>query len=179
MIFDAVNESLPDWIEAFGTTPRKVGASEYWDDKAVQMPGFRAFMIGGQALAHAGCICGLGKRKVIEMNRPNTSVSKAVSAQSHKESFYQAKIVRWLKETYPGAFIWKAAAGPYSRGGIPDICAIIDGHFFGFEVKRPKVGRLSKIQERTIMEINAAGGTAAVVSFPEQVEKIILAAGIN
>ena len=113
------------------------------------------------------------------MNRPNTSVSKAVSAQSHKESFYQAKIVRWLKETYPGAFIWKAAAGPYSRGGIPDICAIIDGHFFGFEVKRPKVGRLSKIQERTIKEINAAGGTAAVVSFPEQVEKIILAAGIN
>ena len=113
------------------------------------------------------------------MDRPITSVSKAASAQSHKESFYQAKIVRWLQETYPGAFIWKAAAGPYSRGGIPDICAIIDGHFFGFEVKRPKVGRRSKIQERTIKEINAAGGTAAVVSFPEQVEKIILAAGIN
>nr|WP_325204327.1 hypothetical protein [uncultured Oscillibacter sp.] len=34
--FDAVNESLPDWIEAFKTRPRKVGASEYWDDKAVR-----------------------------------------------------------------------------------------------------------------------------------------------
>lgn len=33
--FDAVNESLPDWIEAFKTQPRKVGATEYWDDKAV------------------------------------------------------------------------------------------------------------------------------------------------
>lgn len=33
--FDAVNESLPDWIAAFGTRPRKVGATEYWDDKAV------------------------------------------------------------------------------------------------------------------------------------------------
>ena len=33
--FDAVNESLPEWIEAFGTRPRKVGASEYWDDRAV------------------------------------------------------------------------------------------------------------------------------------------------
>lgn len=36
--FDAVNESLPDWIEAFGTQPRKVGATEYWDDRAVRMP---------------------------------------------------------------------------------------------------------------------------------------------
>ena len=97
----------------------------------------------------------------------------------HKESFYQAKIIRWLKEQYPGAFVWKAQAGPYCRQGIPDICAIINGHFFGFEVKRPEVGRLSKIQEQTIKEINAAGGIAAVVSYPEQVEKIILAAGIN
>jgi hypothetical protein len=97
----------------------------------------------------------------------------------HKESFYQAKIIRWLKGQYPDAFVWKAQAGPYCRQGIPDICAIINGHFFGFEVKRPEVGRLSKIQEQTIKEINAAGGIAAVVSFPEQVEKIILAAGIN
>lgn len=37
LTFDAINESLPDWIEAFGTMPRKVGASEYWDDKAIQM----------------------------------------------------------------------------------------------------------------------------------------------
>ena len=35
--FDAVYESLPEWIEIFGTKPRKVGASEYWDDKAVRM----------------------------------------------------------------------------------------------------------------------------------------------
>lgn len=97
----------------------------------------------------------------------------------HKESFYQAKIIRWLKGQYPDAFVWKAQAGPYCRQGIPDICAIINGHFFGFEVKRPEVGRLSKIQEQTIKEINAAGGIAAVVSYPEQVEKIIRAAGIN
>lgn len=36
--FDAVNESLPEWIEAFGTKPRKVGATEYWDDRAVRLP---------------------------------------------------------------------------------------------------------------------------------------------
>ena len=38
LTFDSINESLPDWIEVFGTRPRKIGASEYWDDKAVQIP---------------------------------------------------------------------------------------------------------------------------------------------
>lgn len=33
--FDAINESLPSWIAAFNNAPRKVGASEYWDDRAV------------------------------------------------------------------------------------------------------------------------------------------------
>ena len=37
LTFDAVNESLPDWIKAYGNRPRKIGASEYWDDIAVQM----------------------------------------------------------------------------------------------------------------------------------------------
>lgn len=33
--FDAVNNSLPSWIAAFGNHPRKIGATEYWDDRAV------------------------------------------------------------------------------------------------------------------------------------------------
>ena len=97
------------------------------------------------------------------------------NAPLHKESWYQARIIRWIKDNYPDAFVWKAAAGPYSRGGIPDVCAIIAGHFFGFEVKRPEGGRLSKIQEQTIQEINDAGGTAAVVSYPAQAMEVIQA----
>lgn len=91
----------------------------------------------------------------------------------HKENYYQAKIIKWLKVTYPDAFVWKAQAGPYSRQGIPDICAIINGHFFGFEIKRPDNGRLSPIQAQTIKQINTAGGTAAVVTYIEQVQEII------
>lgn len=94
--------------------------------------------------------------------------------EDHKESWYQAKIISWLKKAYPTAFIWKAAAGPYSRGGIPDICMILGGQFFGFEVKRPGTGRLSKLQEVTINQIRAAGGFVAVVSYPEQVERFII-----
>lgn len=97
----------------------------------------------------------------------------ASKADPHKESYYQSRIIKWLKEQYPDAFIWKAAAGPYSQGGIPDICAIINGHFYGFEVKRPEVGRLSKLQEQAIRKINHAGGTAAVVTNPAQAQEVI------
>lgn len=37
--FDSVNESMPEWIEDWGTAPRKIGATEYWDDRAVRMSG--------------------------------------------------------------------------------------------------------------------------------------------
>ena len=47
LTFDAVNESLPDWIEAFKNRPRKVGASEYWDDKAARIPVVHQFFVGG------------------------------------------------------------------------------------------------------------------------------------
>ncbi len=94
-------------------------------------------------------------------------------ASPHKESYYQAKILRWLRKTYPNAFVWKAAAGPYSRGGIPDICMVLEGRFYGFEIKRPELGRLSKLQEQTIQAINAAGGIAAVATCQADVEHII------
>lgn len=35
--FDAINESTQAWIDYFGTSPRKIGATEYWDDKAVNI----------------------------------------------------------------------------------------------------------------------------------------------
>lgn len=90
-----------------------------------------------------------------------------------KESYYQERIIRHIKEILPSSFIWKAAAGPYSRQGIPDVCAVVNGRYYGFEVKRPFIGVLSKIQERTIMQIRAAGGKAYVVTYPAEVTKIL------
>jgi len=88
------------------------------------------------------------------------------------EQYYQNEVIRFIK-TIPGAFVWKATAGPYSRQGIPDVCAIIDGHFFGFEIKRPYIGRATEVQKQTICRINQSGGTAAVISFAEQAKAII------
>lgn len=100
-----------------------------------------------------------------------TTKSKAVAELRKlikKEGYYQDKIKKGLKKKYPGAFVRKVAQGAYSEAGIPDILFIKDGHYFGFEVKRPVVGIPSKLQEKTIDEITAAGGTAAFITWPEQ-----------
>lgn len=84
-----------------------------------------------------------------------------------RESQYQAKIIKAISTGFPEAFIWKAAAGPYSRGGIPDICVVYKGQFFGFEVKRPG-GKPTELQKRTLKALEEAGAIVAVVNFPEE-----------
>ena len=90
-----------------------------------------------------------------------------------KESYYQDKVIKHIRKMFPSAFVWKATAGPYSRQGIPDICAVINGRYYGFEVKRPFIGVLSKIQEQTIKQIHEAGGKAYVVTYTEEVTRIL------
>lgn len=87
------------------------------------------------------------------------------------EGYYQSKIKEALKKKYPDAFVVKISQGAYSEAGIPDILMIKDGHYFGFEVKRPVVGIRSKLQEETVRRIHAAGGTAAFVRWPEEAIK--------
>lgn len=90
-----------------------------------------------------------------------------------KESFYQNRIRKALKERYPDAFCRKISQGVYAEGGIPDILFILDGHYYGFEVKRPLLGEVSSLQRQTIARITAAGGTAAVISWPEEAIAVI------
>lgn len=98
---------------------------------------------------------------------------KYLRANLPKEAYYQEKIIKHIRALIPSAFVWKAAAGPYSRGGIPDICAIVNGRFYAFEVKRPFVGVVSPLQAQTIKQINAQGGRAHVVTYPEEVTEIL------
>lgn len=34
--FDAINDNLPEEVEKWGNNPRKIAATEYWDDRAVE-----------------------------------------------------------------------------------------------------------------------------------------------
>lgn len=91
-----------------------------------------------------------------------------------KESYFQKKIMDWIEANIKNCIVWKEAAGPYSRQGIPDITCIVNGRYYGFEVKRPFIGKLSKIQEQTIKAIKDAGGRAYVVTSVEEVARILL-----
>lgn len=102
------------------------------------------------------------------------AADKFIREKMPKESHFQKKILDWIKDNAPNAIAWKEAAGPYSRQGIPDITCIINGRYYGFEVKRPFIGVLSKMQEQTIKQIRKAGGRAWVVTSEKEVAEILL-----
>ena len=98
-----------------------------------------------------------------------------VRKQVPKESDYQKKIKEVVKKAYPEALVVKIAQGEYSQCGIPDLMAVIEGHFFGFEIKRPYFHRKTEgtLQEKTIEWIREAGGTAEFISYPQEALEII------
>lgn len=94
-----------------------------------------------------------------------------------KEKYFQTKILDYLKTLKDDgvrSMFWKEASGfGYQISGLPDICGIINGRFYAFEVKRPLLGKVTPVQEKRIEEIRAAGGVAEVVCFVEEVKVII------
>ena len=61
-----------------------------------------------------------------------------------------------------GCFVFKVHGGPTMMVGLPDQIMCYRGRFVAMEVKMP-TGKTTKIQERRIAEIKAAGGHAFVV----------------
>lgn len=113
-------------------------------------------------------------KSIQEKKRLNKAQAiKVIRKEVPKESYFQDKVKKALQKSYPDAFVAKIAQGQFSRRGIPDILAIVNGHYFGFEIKRPVLGEASRIQEKTIEAIIKAGGTAAFVSYPEEALQII------
>lgn len=108
-----------------------------------------------------------------EKIRNNYEAEIFIRERMPKESYYQRKIMEWIGKNIPDAVIWKEAAGPYSRQGIPDITCIVNGRYYGFEVKRPFIGKLSKIQKETIDLLNKAGAKAYVVTSEKEVAEIL------
>lgn len=120
----------------------------------------------------------LNPREVIEsIQRKNNCDKKAALSilrrEIPKEKYFQDKIIKGVKKSYPAAFVRKMTLGPYSQGGFPDVLVIMEGHYFGFEVKRPIVGSLSALQGDTRDKIREAGGTAEVISYPEEAIEVI------
>jgi hypothetical protein len=77
------------------------------------------------------------------------------------EAKVKRKVVELLKKHQ--AWYFFPAANGMGRAGIPDIIAIVDGHFIGIECKADATKKPTELQKRCGKEIEAAGGTWLVV----------------
>ena len=77
------------------------------------------------------------------------------------EKNFENRIKAFLKSE--GAWFIKYWAGSqFTKSGVPDILACVDGYFVAVEVKGPN-GRPSELQLHTIKKIREAGGFAFVL----------------
>ena len=77
------------------------------------------------------------------------------------EKQFENKIKKFL-DSIPGIWHYKNWSGPYSKSGIPDIIACVNGKFVGIEVKAPK-GKPSELQKRNIRLIRECGGLGYIL----------------
>ncbi len=85
--------------------------------------------------------------------------SREVNSMAAEKTF-ENKIKKYLKERD----IWfvKFFANAYTKKGIPDILACVNGYFFGIEVKAPN-GTPSELQKHNVEHIVRIGGCACVL----------------
>lgn len=102
-------------------------------------------------------------------------VRKRVPQESKYQSDVMKYIRKWAEKQGLHCVCWKAAQGPYSRGGVSDVLALIGrqdgerGVFLAVEVKRPLFGETSVLQEAFINDVGLSGGVAGVAVYPEDV----------
>jgi uncharacterized membrane-anchored protein len=93
------------------------------------------------------------------------------------EKQFENKIKVFLN-TLPNTWYFKHWAGPYSKVGIPDIIACVNGRFVGIEVKAAN-GHPSELQKRTVRLIQQANGIAYILypkdfkNFKKDMRKLI------
>lgn len=107
---------------------------------------------------------------------------KWAAANIPKESYFQRKILEYLRGLIKSGqikgYVWKEAAGLYQSAGLPDVNLITGGRYFGFEVKRPLLGKPSELQRVTAEQLRAGGGVVEFVSYVSEVEAILRAHGV-
>jgi len=91
------------------------------------------------------------------------------------EKLFENKIKKFLKDE--GCWFVKYFANGYTKSGIPDILACVNGYFVAIEVKGEK-GKPSELQLWNVEKIKGAGGQALILypkdfnSFKELIRKL-------
>ena len=92
-----------------------------------------------------------------------------------RESGLVKQILRWLKKE--GIFHYKIHGGQFQKVGLPDIVIHHKGVTIYIEVKNKK-GVVSKIQEKVMGELRAAGVYVGVARNLYQAQDIVINAGV-
>ncbi|KIR03441.1 hypothetical protein P261_02256 [Lachnospiraceae bacterium TWA4] len=80
------------------------------------------------------------------------------------EKNFENKVKKYLKDQ--GCwFIKYWGGGEFTKAGVPDVLACVNGHFLGIEVKASN-GKPSKLQIYNLRKIHEAGGYA-ILLYPE------------
>lgn len=77
-----------------------------------------------------------------------------------QEKTFENKVKKFLEEN--GAWFVKFFANSFTKAGIPDILACVNGCFVGIEVKAQN-GKPSELQLYNVEKIREAGGFAIVL----------------
>lgn len=76
------------------------------------------------------------------------------------EKQFENKIKKYLKDN--GYWSVKYFANGFTKAGIPDVLACVNGYFVAIEVKAPR-GKPSELQLYNVNQINGCGGFAVIV----------------
>ena len=85
-----------------------------------------------------------------------------------REKAFEEKIKKYIEDL--GGYWVKFHGNMYTRKGVPDILACINGKFFGIEVKGDG-GVTSELQKYEVKKINASGGVGIIV-YPKDFESL-------
>lgn len=85
-----------------------------------------------------------------------------------KEKLFENKIKKWLQDH--NCYHVKFFANAYTKKGVPDILACVNGYWVAIEVKAPE-GVVSELQLHNIRKIRESGGLAYIV-YPSGWEKL-------
>lgn len=77
----------------------------------------------------------------------------------------EAKIKKKLDTMLKSKRVWffPPQAGPFGSAGIPDRIVCVAGHFLGVEAKADATKKPTALQEKTMQDIENAGGKCFVV----------------
>lgn len=86
-----------------------------------------------------------------------------------KEAAYQSKLVKRIKDRFPGSIVMKT--DPSQRQGMPDLLILHDDKWASLEVKQSATAKKRPNQEYYVKKLN--GMSFASFIFPENEEEVL------